>query len=233
MPSEQTAAEVQQEYVAAMGQELGNVFFGLRNECITLHWKWGEFVELFGTSPERIALLNKSAGAFFRIVQDTLWDDVLLRIARLTDAPQFGSKKNNKENLTLLRLPHLVEPPLRAKVENLLRECLAKCDFARDWRNRRIAHSDLALALDHPGAVPLVSASRQHVKDALGAIVALLNAVLVHYLNAEAMYEVHPLGNSLSLLYVLRDGLKAEADRSERLKSGNYNPDDFGPPSAI
>jgi hypothetical protein len=33
----------------------------------------------------------------------------------------------------------------------------------------------------------------------------------------------------LSLLYILDDGLKAEASRTERLKSGSYDPSDHGP----
>jgi AbiU2 len=224
MSSEQTAEEVRQEYVRKMGPELGNVFFRLRNECVMLHWKCGEFVELFGTSPERIELLNEAAGAFFWVVQDTLWEDVLLRISRLTDAP----KPAGKDTLTLRRLPALVAAPIQIGVERLLQDCIDKSAFARDWRNRRIAHSDLALALEHASAAPLAPASRKAVKDALEAIVALLNAVQVHYTKSEALYEVSPHGNAVSLLYVLRDGLKAEADRLERLKSGNCARDDIG-----
>ncbi|MFB3917100.1 MAG: hypothetical protein ACE14M_10250 [Terriglobales bacterium] len=229
MSSDQTEQQVHHDYVAGMGSELGNVFFRLRNECVMLHWKWEEFVALFGTRPERIELLNRAAGAFFWVVQDTLWDDVLLRIARLTDPPQ----SRGKYNLTLARLTELVALPLRQKVEALFQGCAARSAFARDWRNRRIAHSDLALALDHRTAEPLASASRKHVNDALAAIVAVLNAVQVHYLRSESMYELTPHGNAVSLLYVLRDGLKAEEDRIKRLKSGNYTPDDFGPQSAI
>ncbi len=229
MSSHQTEREVQQEYVAGMGQELGNVFFRLRNETVMLHWKWGEFVALFGTKPERIELLNEAAGAFFWVVQDTLWEDVLLRIARLTDPPQSV----RKDNLTLARLPALIAAPIGAEVERLFLECAAKSAFARDWRNRRIAHSDLALALEQQSATPLAAASRKHVNDALAAFVALLNAVQVHYLRSEAMYELHTHGDAVSLLYVLRDGLKADEERMRRIKSGNGTPDDFGPPTAL
>jgi hypothetical protein len=229
MAIEMTAEEVQQEYVGAMGTELGNIFFELRNESILLHWKWEEFVTLFGTSSERVSLLNKSARAFFRIVQDSLWGDVLLHIARLTDPPRSAGK----DNLTVGKLPELVAAPIREKIQTLLQECVAASAFARDWRNRRIAHSDLALALKEAGARPLAPASRKSVKETLSAFVKLLNAVQVHYLGSEAMYELRPLGNAEALLYVLQDGLKAEKDRFKRLKSGNYEPDDFGPREPI
>jgi hypothetical protein len=223
MSREQTAEEVREEYVRAMGHDLGNTFFEFRNECITLHWKWEEYVALFGTNPGRIELLNRAAGAFFRIVQDTLWEDVVLRIARLTDAP----KSMGKDNLTLQRLPALVETALQGKVETLLQECLNKGSFARDWRNRRLAHSDLALVLGDKTAAPLAPASRKDVTEVLAAIVALLNSVQTHYLRSEAMYELRPIGNAETLLYVLRDGLQAEEDRQKRFESGTCTKEDI------
>jgi hypothetical protein len=176
MSTERTEVEARREYVAAMGAELGGVFFELRNQCIMLHWKWQEYVALFGTKPERIELLNEAAGAFFRVVQDTLWEDVLLRIARITDP----ARSAGSDTLSLQRLPFLVETTFRREVEALLQECLSKCTVARDWRNRRIAHNDLVLATEM-SARPLAPASRQNVKDALHAVVKLLNAVQEHY----------------------------------------------------
>lgn len=229
MSRELTAEEVQQEYVVAMGPELGNVFFELRNECIILHWKWEEFVALFGTKPERIELLSKAAKSFFRVVQDTFWEGVLLGIARLTDPANTGKK----DNLTLLRLRGLVAMRIQPEVERLITDCLTEAEFARNWRNRRIAHSDLTLALKDQSARPLASANRLSVQEALAAFVRLLNAVEVHYTKGETMYELHPLGNAGSLLYVLRGGVKAKTDRIKRLKSGDFGPDDFGPPKQI
>jgi hypothetical protein len=228
--STQNEEEVQQEYVTAMGPELGKVFFELRNECIMLHWKWEEYVALFGTNPQRVELINKAAQAFFWVVQDTLWRDVLLSIARLTDPANSGP---GKDNLTLQRLRGLAAPAIQAEVGKHLTDCLTKTEFARDWRNRHIAHSDLALALNKHSARPLALASRRSVNEALAAFVELLNAVQVHYTHAEAMYELRPCGNAESLLYVLRDGIKAEEDWYKRMKSGDYGPDDFGPGEPI
>jgi hypothetical protein len=144
MSRELSADEARQSYIAAMGSELGPLCFELWNECVLLHWKWEEYVTLFGTSPGRINLLNDSAGAFFRIVQDSLWEDILLHISRLTDPP----RSSGKDNLTLQRLARLVEDQLQPPLRTLLTTCSAACAFARDWRMRRIAHRDLALALE-------------------------------------------------------------------------------------
>lgn len=68
--------------VEVMGDDLGSLYHALWNELAWLYSKWEEYVELFGTKPSRIDLLNKAAGHFFRIVQDSLWEESLLHIAR-------------------------------------------------------------------------------------------------------------------------------------------------------
>ena len=57
-------------------------------------WKWNDFVELFGTKETRIDLLNGSAPRFFRIVQNVLWEETLLHLARLTDSPDSVGKRS-------------------------------------------------------------------------------------------------------------------------------------------
>src|SRR6185295_5019430 len=96
-----TAEESKQDYIKAMGEELGSQFAELWQQLVYLHCKWMEYVALFGTRSDRIELLNKSAPTFFRIIQDTLWDDILLHICRLTDPPETGKNKN----LTIQNLP--------------------------------------------------------------------------------------------------------------------------------
>jgi len=64
---------------------------------------------------------------------------VLLYIARLTDPPATGGKPESYDQ----RLPALIDhPETKANIENLSRVALATCDFARDWRNRHLAHLD-------------------------------------------------------------------------------------------
>jgi len=227
MSEDMTAEQVEEQYIAAMGPDLGRLFYRFWNECEELHWKWGEYVTLFGTKPERIDLLNAAAGSFFVLVQDSLWKDILLHIARLTDPP----KSAGKDNLTLQRLPPIVDETIRACVEKLLQTFLAKCELARDWRNRRIAHRDLHLA-QKDGAKPLKTASRQEVREALDSIAALLNLVQSHYCRSSTTRYgfIRPPGNAEKLLYVLRDGLEADARRRERLKSGNREPEDVKRP---
>jgi hypothetical protein len=225
-----TADEVREEHLASMGQHLGPVYHALWNEVTWLHAKWHEYEELYGAKPARLDLLNRAAGLFFRIVQDALWEDTLLHLARLTDPPW----SSGKENLTILRLSALVDDgALREQLDALLTEAQLKTEFARDWRNRRIAHRDLAKALGE-GAKPLASASRNHVDDALRALAAVLNRVNSFYLKSELVFDViTPMTGSVALLYVLRDGLAAEERRLARFRAGRPDPDDLGPEAAV
>lgn len=116
MSSQRTAEEVDARLVAAMGKRLGTIYYRLWNECAWLHWKWREYETLYGTNSSRIELLNHAAPGFFRIVQDTLWEDVLLHIARLTDPPKVASR----ETLTLRALPPLVDAAVRSHVGEAL-----------------------------------------------------------------------------------------------------------------
>ena len=94
MSGEQTADQVKKENLDKLGPQLGPVFSELRDDLAWLQVKWGEYRELYGTSSERIELMNSAAGLFFRILQDAMWEDALLHLCRLTDPAVMGSKKN-------------------------------------------------------------------------------------------------------------------------------------------
>ena len=222
--SERTATQAKADHIAKMGEEIGTIYSALWQEVGWINKKWAQYVELFGTSSERIDLLNRAAPSMIRTVQDTLWEDVLLHLARLTDPP----KSMGKANLSVLHLAALlVESPLNTKVVSLAATALATCEFARDWRNRKLAHRDLDLALGQ-SVQPLVPASRAAVKASLAALEELLNAVSLHYLDSTSFFALGPGGDdAVSLLYLLRDGLKFRDDRLARLKRGEHNPDDL------
>jgi hypothetical protein len=231
MSSDLTSDEVRQDYIATMGDDLGSQFNRLYNECAWLHLKWSEYVWLYGTSPSRIDLLNKSARGFFGLLDSTLWEDILLHLCRLTDDPEVGRRK--RQTLSIRRLPTLVEPPIREKLKRLVSGAVRKAEFARDWRDRRIAHQDLELVLKK-GVKPLAGASRQKVKEAIAAIVAVLAAVDAHYRRSTTAYEhVSHLGDAEALLHVLRDGIEAQDEQFRRLKAGQISPSDFKPKPPI
>lgn len=219
-----TPDESKHANVVAMGEELGLLYSALWQQVAGLHHKWEQYVVLFGTKESRVHLLNASAGQFFRVVQDTLWDDTLLHIARLTDSP----KSVGKSNLSVRRLPDLIDDePTKLAVTARIDEALEASEFCRDWRNRHIAHRDLELALKR-GPNPLKPGSREKVRKAMEALETVLNTVSKHYLESTTSFNLgSTAGGALSLLYLLDGGLRAEKARKERIKAGTTMPDDW------
>jgi len=222
----QTADEAKATNIAEMGQPLGELYSALWQAIATIHVYWKEYVELFGSKPERIDLLNRAAPAFFHILQEELWELALLRISRLTDAPKTG--RAGRQNLTIQALPALIsDATLKAQVTQLVADVVAETAFCRDWRNRRIAHNDLLLALQQPTR-PLADASRLQVKTALLSLTAVLNALCGHYSDSEIRFDIGGrIDGAVSLLYVLNDGVKVQEARQKRLEEGKPTEDDF------
>lgn len=138
-------------------------------------------------------------------------------------------RQDDKSNLTIqaLLMPTRDTIELNSKISNLIVKAMEQTAFARDWRNRRIAHRDLKLMLEEPTEA-LAEASRAQVNAALKAIADVLNAVAVHYLKSETAYDMAALrGGALNLLYVIDDGLKAIEEREKRIQSGKPLPGDF------
>jgi hypothetical protein len=226
LSAEEALAELKRD----LGPEFGEAFHTLQNDLVWLHLKWRQFRVLFGTKPERVDLLNEAAGNFFNVVQDVLWDDTLLSICRLTDDPGRGDRKR----LSIRQLPAMIaDPAVSAEVQTRVNAAIDKARFARDWRNRRIAHRDLLHALD-PKASPLAEASRKSVEDCLQALRDVLNTIDNRLRQTTYAYEVvDPVHGAESLLYVIRDGLEAQRENEQAMREGRLPPEKWGPGPAV
>ena len=164
---------------------------GLDELLDALNKEWGigvarltEFERLFGKA-ERVALLNRLGGAFFADVQQILWDDLLLRVTRLTDRP----KTAGKDNLTVQRLPGLCEHDKFPgnKVREQVDAAVRAAGFARSHRNRRISHNDLAYAI---GGSRLPTTTLEQIQGAMDAVHAVLQTVNLGHRGANLNPEV-------------------------------------------
>lgn len=227
---EMTAEEDRLKNIDAMGEQVGSIYSLLWQELAWLYLTWAEYVALFGTKESRVTLLNGAAPAFTRIVQDSLWEGIILHIARLTDPP----KSMGKSNLSVRAFEEaLTDDVLKVRVGSSVKEALDASDFCRDWRNRHLAHRDMHLAL-RTGGEPLKPASRLKVREALGALADVLNVLSRYYFNSTTFFDLDVRvgggsGGAMSLLYYIDMGVEAERVREERLKSGNFDPNDYRP----
>lgn len=227
MATNKTADEVRAEQLAILGADLGTFYGALQYEVTWCHAKWQQYRILFAHTDQRVDLLNEAAGFFFKVVQDVMWEDVLLHVARLTDPP----KSAGKANLTIHRLPDLVtDSVLASEVRALAESASLKCAFAREWRHRHLAHRDLDLALDRVHALPLPPVSRLAVTEALGSISSALNRVESHYFDSHVAFEhfvAHDDANAL--VYYLAKAVRSEERQRERFAKGQPSPEDLEP----
>jgi hypothetical protein len=142
---------------------------------------------------------------FFHDLQSMMWEDLLLHLCRVTDPPRTG----RHEHLSVRALPGLVsDEALRKEIQALADDADQKTQFARDWRNRRLAHEELSLG---DTAQPLASATLGQVEDALAAICRPVNLLEKRYLDTPVSYEdpIPALGGVDSLLATLEKGVNA------------------------
>ena len=133
---------------------------------------------------QRLEVLNLVAGPLLRLTQDVLWEYLLLRVARLTDPPASG-RRREKESLSVLGLPPLfggdeLEDEQKAELRVLAEEAKKAGSFARQWRNQQVAHRDLDRARDDvtrflgdrrpPVAEPLEEATLEEMDRALETV---------------------------------------------------------------
>lgn len=159
-------------YERELGTEFGRVFFELWRGWSSAVVRRDEYWALYG-NPDDVDLLNRFAGHFFGVLQTILWDDLLLCVTRLTDPP----RSVGRDNLSIALLPDYCEGlELRKKVEDGVDRAQVAAEFARDWRNRRISHTDLNLLMK-ADKDPLTLASVEKVTDALNAVHSVLNTI--------------------------------------------------------
>jgi hypothetical protein len=220
MNRDKTAEEVKQEMIDKMGIDFGSLFYSLRNELLWLTYRWIEFRELYGTKESRIDILNNSAPYLFYTVQNVLWENLLLGVAKVMDRPESTGKKN----ITFKSIPLFIkEQSFHDEVMGIVTKLETKSIFCRDWRNRWIAHKDHALSVDEGNAKPLEVATRLKFKTVLELMQELYNKVSLKYLGSQTAFEfLSSDRGAISLLNLLEKGLLYEQERIEKKLNGHW-----------
>jgi hypothetical protein len=222
MNMDSTPEERKQYFVQLMGEELGSYFNLLDYEVRLLYAKWNEYVVLFGKNKEIVDLLNKAAPLFFYYVQETMFDDTILHIARLTEREELSGQKN----LTIQGLKdRVVKGEIESVVEKLTEEAKDKAGICKKIRNKTLAHRDIKWAKKK--AHPLNKVSRKQVKKAIDAIAAVLKAIWSHYKEGSKIEfkMTEKQAGAYALLYVIDDYLDANEELKKQFMAGKveYN----------
>ena len=209
------------EYKNKMGEELGTAYHLLWNLYVQLHGRWHFYRELYCNSQAAIDVMNRTAPSFFEDIHHILWESVLLDLAKFCDPIRVSYRRT----LSLASLESLVPNGHIGPLKSCLSDVAVKTAFARDWRNRHIAHWDYEHSLD--GSVkPLQTASPFAVEEALGAIVRVLEAIESHFTGSTLFFR----GDSAEprhLLHELEFVQRLRAERFQRLIDNAATEDDI------
>ena len=190
--------------------QLSELWNFLHSEVVWLHGRWIVYCQLYGTSPERIELINSASPTFFWMVERVLMNDVQLTLVKLTDP----ASTCGRANLTLETFVIESEKFQVLELSESLRASLSKyracCEKITRRRNKDIAHFDLSIQLGDK-ATELPGPSRQEIEIALAELRRFMNLVWVHFDNTQMVYERFSLhGDANQLLSVLKEGLRYE-----------------------
>ena len=165
-----SADEVEVELINELGPDLGRALFLLQNQIYELDSLNRTWRYLYVENEERFNLLQESAPDFFRSLDRILHHSLLLGISRLLDP----SKTMKKSNLSMHFLTEMLPEPTKSKYTFILTKAKNASEFARDWRNKIIAHKDFYTAF-HGSNV--LSSSALKINSAIEVIVEALNKV--------------------------------------------------------
>ncbi len=181
-----------------------------------MHGKWTIYRQLFATSDKRLDMLNKTAAAFFIMVQELLIGDIQLSLTKLTDPA--GKRKNLSFEL-LQKQVKVHDYGLSSQLGKVLDNLNDKCGVFRFRRNKRLAHLDFDTAMKK-GAQPLPGISRQMIEDALSLVREYMNTVERHYYQRETIYQrpIMARSDGNALVAILRHGFRyMELLRDEKI----------------
>jgi AbiU2 len=187
--------------------ELAEIWQFLHNEVAWLHGRWTMYRQLYGTSPERIELLNQLAPTFFGTIQAVQVDEIQLTLSRLGDPAGTGKRRNLTLETLLQEIEALGIDGLAAELRPLLLRFRETCEGIAERRNKVIAHNDFQTR--QPGANAIAGASREEIEGALDALRAFMRAVYAFFEGSHMAYEHFAMiDDANSLLWAAKEALR-------------------------
>ena len=177
-------------------------------QSIQLNRDYKIFKQLFTASEERITLLNNVAPGYFRVTQDLLIGSVFLSICRLTDPIKSAGKKNLSFDRLFSEISDKISKSKLTKLEKLLKGIKEKSQPIRDYRNKRLSHTDLEDALklsSKIGPIPrnLVDELINDINNIFETLAADYEGA--HYFTPDVSFQ----GDAEDLIFFLEKGIDA------------------------
>jgi hypothetical protein len=183
-----TSEEALQERIKQLGESAGKFVRNLETDLYSLRILWRKYVCFFGTSSERVDLMNAISGSSTYWIERCMFESAMLSICRLTDPETH--RKGKGLNISVRCLPSFSRKGKDQVLDDLIDVAINKTEFARSWRNKRIAHSDNDA---RNGLLPMPTASRLLMRQAMDAIAACIKRFAL--IEFDTTLIIHPIGD--------------------------------------
>jgi len=210
---------------SCLGEEFDTVFELIKNDLFSLRYEWRIYTSLFGTNPERVELLNEVSAQVAGTIDRHLFEGCIIAICRLTDPEEF--LRSGSKNISVKHLVRFMKTDKQKEhISDLINDCISKASFARSWRNKKIAHSDLDV---RKKAKLMETASRFKVSEAIDAIARIIRWIGEEFFESDI--RTHPISpfssDEVKFLKYLYDGRnhaqEKEIKHMELVKSGKHS----------
>jgi hypothetical protein len=179
--------------------EIRDAFAQLYQDVATLQLKWCSYLELF-SSQENATLLSNVAQPFFHMIDESLRNDMIMTICRLSDPSQTLGGENLSLATLIGRCTLVSRVP---NVDSLLTAFQSAAGPVRLLRNRRIPHNDPeARILPHEDPLPGIDRSR--IDEILRLASAVLKAIHGHFCKTDLGFSPPAIGTATDLINRLK-----------------------------
>ena len=176
---------------------------------------WDRYETLFG-SKERVELLNAGSSLFWHAMQGILHEHVLLGICRLTDPAGRGTRRN----LSVERLYEVDPTDTKSELAIKVKLAVRKAEFARSWRDKRIAHNDLGQIT---GAASLLSPSTSaNISEAIVAIHSVLKWIHRRYFAGDLILVSIGDGDANEMMLAMARAKFAHDEEITAIEAGDW-----------
>ena len=168
-------------------------------------------MQLFGKE-KHLPVINATAPAIFRVIEDAMFADILLALMRLVDPP----KSKNQSNLSVRSLvADISDESLRHQVADLESQVRAKTQDIKVWRDKKLAHNDLLRLLKK--SAPVAPIQINELTSALALVREALNLIHRYFFDTTVLYDqciTEKDGNDL--LFYLNYGLECWTEDKDK-----------------
>ncbi len=192
-----------------MPGRVGTLFHRLWQDVSWLVATWEVFKELFSRGPKQAELLTWAAPDLFRLLDRLLVQDLFLALSRLTDPARDRGRDNVSLSALAMEADEVDDRKLATEIKTTVKEIRASCQPLLERRNRVLAHSDLATALD-PEKELMPGITFDETDNLVQKVVALLQSIELHYCDSSTIYDAKLVSvdaeNLVALLQLARQG---------------------------